>query len=192
MVHPRRSAAGSEQHCLLTHRGCVRHICTCGQAGRPPVRQISPSRIRIEPSSSYELLSMSVRAALRMRSRFFATDAIGSDAEARNFFLRTSIEILHSTRFPPTRAAIVATLVIGFQDSSRGNEMSLSSVFRVRPPVNFTVLPFRVDTAAGHFGVHRQTLSPMRTGPAATRFVEYAGRAATLFRTAVRSVASRQ
>ena len=175
-----RSAARSEQHRLLAHRGCVRHICTCGQAGRPRVRQMSPSRIRIEPSSSYDLFSMSILAALRIRARFFETDAIGSDAEARNLFLRTSIEILHSTRFPPTTAAIVATLVIGFQDSSRGNEISLSSVFRVRPPVNFTVLPFQVDTAAGHCGVHRQTLSPMHAGPAATRFAQDAGRAATL------------
>lgn len=165
MVRRRRSAARSERHCLLTHRGCIRHICACGQAGRSRVRQMSPSRIRIEPSSSYDFLSMSVLAALRIRARFLETDAIGSDAEARNLFLRTSIEILHSTRFPPTTAAIVATLVIGFHDSSRGNEMSLSSVFRVRPPVNFTVLPFRVDTAAGHIGVHRRTL------PAMQRFV---------------------
>ena len=107
----------------------VRHICTCGQVGHPRIRQMSPCRIRIDPSSSYALLSMSILAALRIRSRFFETDCIGSDAEARNLFLRTSIEILHSTRFPPTRAAIVATLVIGFQDSSRGNEISLSSVF---------------------------------------------------------------
>ena len=72
---------------------------------------------------------MSFLAASRITIRFFETDCIGSDAEARNLFLRTSIEILHSTRFPPTWAAIVATLVIGFQDSSRGNEMSLSSTF---------------------------------------------------------------
>ena len=69
---------------------------------RLQVLQISFCRIRIEPFSSYALLSMSFLAASRISSRFFETDYIGSDADARNLFLRTSIEILHSTRFPPT------------------------------------------------------------------------------------------
>ena len=64
--------------------------------------QISFCRIRMEPFSSYALLSISFLAASRISARFFETDCIGSDADARNLFSRTSIEILHSTRFSPT------------------------------------------------------------------------------------------
>ena len=51
-------------------------------------------------------------------------------------------------------AIVVATLVIGFRDSSRGNEISMSSVSQVRQPVKFMALPVQVDTAADHLGLH--------------------------------------
>ena len=44
--------------------------------------QMSFCRIRIEPFSSYALLSMSFLAASRISARFFETDCIGSDADA--------------------------------------------------------------------------------------------------------------
>lgn len=75
---------------------------------------------------------MSFLAASCIAVRCRATDRMGSSSEAPNVSLKISSEILQSTRFLFTSAATVATLVMGFQHSSLGNDISVSSEEDVR------------------------------------------------------------